>query len=171
MLIETERLLLRPLQVEDVDALVAMHSAPEVRRFMTVLDQDRALARVAQDQRDWRERGHGLMAILDRESGRFLGRTGLRYWPEFDETEVGWVLPPECWGRGVATEAASAAAAWGFRNLDVPYLTAMIRPDNHRSIAVALRLGMSPLRPDVLGGDEVMVHALTREEWAAAAPR
>jgi RimJ/RimL family protein N-acetyltransferase len=171
MLIETERLLLRPLQVEDVDDLVAMHSAPEVSRFMTVLDPDLALRRVEQDQRDWRERGHGLMAIVDRQSGRFLGRTGLRYWPQFDETEVGWALPPEYWGRGLATEAARAAADWGFRNLDVPYLTAMIRPDNDRSIAVAGRLGMSLLRPDLLGEDEVVVHALTREGWAASAQR
>ncbi len=168
MLIETERLLLRPLELEDMDDLVALQSSPEVTRFVSLLDRERALRRLARDQRHWAERGHGLMAILDRHSGRFLGRTGLLYWPQFDETEVGWVLDPRLWGQGLATEAGRACVDWGFRNLDVPYLTAMIRPDNHRSIAVARRLGMSPLRSDVLDDIEVTVHALTRGEWAGS---
>jgi RimJ/RimL family protein N-acetyltransferase len=56
---------------------------------------------------------------------------------------------------------------WGFRNLDVPYVTAMIGPDNLRSIRVAERLGMTPLRADVVLNDPVVVYSISREEWAA----
>ena len=169
MVIETARLVLRPLQVEDVDDLVALQTTPEVTRFLSFLDREQALARLEEEQRDWLEFGYGLMAILDREGGGFIGRTGLKYWAEFDETEVGWALDPRYWGRGLATEAGRACADWGFRNLKVPYLTSMIRPDNDRSVAVARRLGFSPLRPDVFRGDEVIVHALTRGAWEASA--
>jgi RimJ/RimL family protein N-acetyltransferase len=96
--------------------------------------------------------------------GTFLGRSGLRFWPEFDETEVGWVLMPEARGLGVATESGRACVEWGFRDFTLPYVTAMIAPDNDASTAVARRLGMTPLREDVLLGIPVIVHAVRRQD-------
>lgn len=164
MMIETERLVLRPMQLGDADALQAMHATPEVSRFMTSLDPEQTLRRLEQDRRDWAERGYGLLAILERKTGRFLGRTGLRHWPQFDEVEVGWALSPEFWGQGLAAEAGRASVNWGFATLAVPYLTAMIRPENDRSIHVAERVGMAPLRRDVLLGEPVIVYAIARSK-------
>ena len=59
---------------------------------------------------------------------RFVGRIGLRYWPQFGETEAGWAMSRQVWGRGYATEAARAAIEWGFATLPLPYVTAMVRP-------------------------------------------
>jgi RimJ/RimL family protein N-acetyltransferase len=160
VLIETDRLLLRPLTTADVDEVVDMHAAPEVIRTMGPYERAVALERLERNERDWQERGHGLVAILDRATGRFLGRSGLKYWPQFDETEVGWVLRPDAWGQGFASEAGRACVEWGFRTLSVPYLTAMIQPDNVRSIHVAARLGMRPLRRDVLVDLPVVVYAI-----------
>jgi hypothetical protein len=84
-----------------------------------------ARARVTQP---WAERGHGMFVVRDRATNQFLGRVGLKYWPQFDETEVGWVLRRDAWGHGYATEAGRACIDWGFGQLAVPYLTAMIRP-------------------------------------------
>ena len=117
---------------------------------------------IARAEREWLERGHGRLSVFARQTGYFLGRCGLRHWTEFDEIEVGWVLRPEARGRGVATEAARSCLDWGFRNLDVPYFTAMMGGDNPASIAVAERLGMSPLREDILLGEAVTVYALDR---------
>jgi RimJ/RimL family protein N-acetyltransferase len=166
--IETERLLLRPITMEDLDPLVAMYDDPEVARFMGSFSPEQAVERLKKDQRDWLKRGHGLLTILDRATGEVLGRTGLRYWPQFDETEVGWLLRRDAWGRGLATEAACASAAWGFRQFGFPYLTAMIDPRNTRSISVAERLGMTPLRDDILLGAAVTVFAVGREDWRGA---
>lgn len=165
MLIETERLRLRPLTNDDVDELVAIHAQPEVERFMGLFDRDRVREWLALVQEDYAEGRPGRLAIIERVSGRFLGRSGLKYWSQFAETEVGWVLHPGAWGQGYATEAGSACAQWGFQNLDVPHFTAMVRPDNQRSIAVAQRIGMSPLRPDVLLGEPVTVYSISREQW------
>jgi len=146
----------------DLDDLVALHAAPEVAQFMRTLPRERAIERIAASDEEWRDRGHGLLAIVERDSRRFLGRTGLRYWPEFGETEIGWALHPEHWGRGYATEAASAVLGWAFRAFDLEYLTAMIRPDNLRSSRVAEQLGMTPIREDVLRGIPVLVYAIRR---------
>jgi RimJ/RimL family protein N-acetyltransferase len=166
--IETKRLLLRPLTLGDVDALVALHDDPEVARFIKRLERPAAEARLRLAEREWRERGHGMFAVLDRVSGRFLGRAGLKYWDQFDETEVGWALRRDAWGHGFATEAARACLDWGFASLEVRYLTAMIHPQNEASIRLAHRVGMSRLRADVLLGDRVVVYSLDRRSWARA---
>jgi RimJ/RimL family protein N-acetyltransferase len=173
VVIETDRLLLVRITIDDLDEFVAMHAHPDVRRFLGAYERPQALVRLSADERQWRERGHGLLAVRERASGAFLGRVSLKHWPEFAETEVGWALRREAWGQGYATEAARASAAWAFANLDIPYLTAMIEPANARSAAVAGRLGMTPLRTDELMGVPVVVHAIDRAAWAArpATPR
>lgn len=164
VLIETERLLLRPMELGDLDEFVALHADPEVTEFIRPLDRAAAEQRLRRDEVEWRERGHGLLAMLDRESDAFLGRCGLKHWPQFGETELGWALRRDAWGHGYATEAARACLEWGFAELDVPYLTAMVNPDNIRSIRVTERLSMAPMRDDVLLGDPVVVYGLNRAD-------
>ncbi|MGH8885780.1 MAG: GNAT family N-acetyltransferase [Egibacteraceae bacterium] len=160
--LETERLRLRPLTVGDVDEFVALHADGRVSRFVDSYDQPAALKRLAGVERQWIERGHGLCAVLLKESGSFVGRCGLEYWPQFDETEMAWVLRPQAWGRGYATEAAQACLEWGFARFPLEYVTAMINSENTASIAVAERLGFCVLREDVLGEIPVRVYALQR---------
>jgi RimJ/RimL family protein N-acetyltransferase len=177
--IETERLVLTPLTFDDVDAYLDLHADPDVARFLGEMDRELAIRRLEADARSWSERGHGLFRVTLREDDRFLGRVGLRYWPQFDETEVGWTLRREEWGHGFATEAAIAVIDWGFAELPVQYLTSNIEPRNARSIAVAERLGMTRLREDVLdgipaiGGQTIdgircVIYSVTREDWASA---
>jgi RimJ/RimL family protein N-acetyltransferase len=169
MELRTERLIMRPVDAGDLDDLLAIHEDPVTRRFFGAFDRGDVVEWIARSEREFAERGHGRLAILDRESGAFLGRSGLKYWPRFEEVEVGWVLAPAGRGRGVATEAARACLGWGFRDFALPYITAMIAPDNSASIAVAERLDMEPLREDVLHdfGIEVIVFGLAQ---AARAP-
>lgn len=156
--IETDRLLLRPMELGDLDEFFALHAEPDVTRFIRPLDREAARERIQRDEREWQDRGHGMLAILDRESGAFLGRCGLKYWSQFEETELGWVLRRSAWGQGYAAEAARSCVEWGLSEFDVPYLTAMINPENTRSIRVAERLGLAPLRNDLLLGDPVVVY-------------
>jgi len=161
--IETERLRLRPMTMEDREALIAIYADPDVARFMSVFGTENADDRIRSYRESWVERGYGLMALLDRTTGELLGRSGLYHWPQFGETEVGWLLRRDSWGLGLATEAGRACLAWGFESFEFPYLTAMIDPRNERSIGVAKRLGMQPLRTDTLLGAEVVVYAITRQ--------
>lgn len=162
--IETERLRLRPVRLDDLDEVVRLHEDPEVARFMGTPDREWLEGWVAGSDQEWAELGYGRMALLDRASGEFLGRTGLKRWPQFEETEVGWALRPEARGKGLATEAAQAVLEWTFERFELPYVTAMIRPDNAPSLAVAERLGLSPVREDELLGVPVIVHAISPQE-------
>ncbi|WP_411083308.1 GNAT family N-acetyltransferase [Streptomyces sp. cmx-18-6] len=161
-MIETERLLLRPLEVSDVDAFVELHSDPRVNRFVGAFSRRQAQDRLAQVERQWAERGHGLCAVQLRSTGEFIGRSGLQYWQQFDEVELGWTLRAEHWGRGYATEAARACLEWGFATLEAGYFTALMRPGNASSVRVAERLGFSPRREDTLYGSPVTVYAVDR---------
>jgi len=165
---DTERLRFRPLEMADVDELVALHEDPLVARFLGSRDRVWMEGLIRMVDEEWAERGHGRVAVIERESGCFLGRTGLKYWQQFGETEVSWVLHADERGKGYATEAGAAALRWGFEQFELPYLTAMIQPDNAASLRVAERLEMKPIRTDRLLGDEVIVHALSREDWAAS---
>lgn len=167
MRIETERLLLRPMGLQDLDDFLELHGEPAIIEFLGPATPDGARQRLEFCERMWQERGHDLMAVFERSSGRFVGRIGLRYWPQFDETESGWAIHRDAWGQGYASEGARAVIDWGFRTLPLPYITAMVRPDNSRSLAVARRLGMRPIRDDVLHGVPVIVNAINRRQWGA----
>jgi len=156
---DTERLRFRPLVMDDVDELVALHEDPLVARFLGSRDRAWLERFIGMVDEEWAERGHGRVAVVERESGRFLGRTGLKYWQQFGETEVSWVLHADARGKGYATEAGAASLRWGFEQFQLPYLMAMIQPDNAASIRVAERLGMSPIRSDELLGEDVVVYA------------
>jgi RimJ/RimL family protein N-acetyltransferase/predicted nucleotidyltransferase len=167
VVIETERLLMRPLGTGDLEDYLELQGQPVAVEFLGPTSLQLARERLERCQRNWHERGHDLMAMIERSTGRFVGRTGLGYWPQFNETEVGWVLHRAAWGRGYATEAARAVVNWGFRTFPLPYITAMIRPDNGRSLAVARRLGLTAIRDDSVHGIPVIVHAVARQSWGA----
>jgi RimJ/RimL family protein N-acetyltransferase len=92
---------------------------------------------------EWVARGHGTFAVLDRAGGRFLGRAGLKYWSQFDETELGWVLRRYAWGQGYGHRGCRGLSQLGVHLAEGVYLTAMIHPDNDASIRLARRLGMA----------------------------
>jgi RimJ/RimL family protein N-acetyltransferase len=171
IVLETPRLVMRPLGREHLPDLLSLYEDPEVVRFLAPLDEAGHLQRIEEAARMWATRGFGRVAVHERATGRFVGRGGLQYWARFDEVEVTWALRRDAWGRGLATEAGGAWLEWGLEHLDVPYVTALIAPENTGSRAVAERIGMSVLRTDVQHGREVLVYArdLTRRPDARPA--
>ncbi|WP_405982709.1 GNAT family N-acetyltransferase [Streptomyces sp. NBC_00158] len=162
-MITTERLRLRPLTEADTDWWVGLHADEEVSRFVGGYTPDRAAARLRAIQDQWDRRGHGLCAVELRETGEPIGRSGLNWWEQFDETEIGWTFARAHWGRGYATEAAGAVLAWGFGTLELPRITAMIHHGNTASTAVASRLGFTRLREDTVLDRPCTVYALDRD--------
>ena len=162
MLVETERLVLRRFRDADAAPFAAINADPEVMRYIA---DGRPIDRAASDAllerigREWGERGHGLWAVEERAApGTLLGFCGLAvpmFLPQvLPAVEVGWRLGRHAWGRGVATEAAAAAVAFGFEKLGLAEILAVVHPANARSLRVVAKLGMTP-RPD-------QVHPATR---------
>ena len=155
--LHTPRLVLRPVNLVDAEALAGIYADEDVVRYLTPLDATGTAKQVAAFVAEWQERGYGILAVLDRETGEFLGRSGLHYWPQFDEVETGWVLRRDVWGNGYATEAGAASLRWAFDDLGLDLVTAIVATENAASAAVARRLGMQRLRDDVVHDRAVTV--------------
>ena len=163
--LETENLVLRPFKDEDVDDYFGVLDSPEVRRLLHLpesLDRSDAWQQMAWFLGQWELRGTGHWALEEKKSGRFVGRAGLHRperhdWPG---VEVGWALHPDYWGRGYATEAGAAAVRYGFDQFEVDKLFSCILPENHRSQAVAKRLGFKFLEERVLAFFPKLPHGI-----------
>jgi RimJ/RimL family protein N-acetyltransferase len=141
--IRTARLLLRRWREEDLEPFAAMNADPAVmEHFPARLTREESDAFVDRIEARFEEHGYGLWALED-DTG-FLGFTGLAWqtW-ESDFTpalEVGWRLARHAWGKGYATEAATAALGRGLQEVDsIVSLTALT---NERSWRVMERIGM-----------------------------
>ena len=140
----TERLVLRGFRDEDTDAFAAMTADAEVMEWLGgTMERDDAWRHMAALTGHWTLRGFGRWALEDRASGELVGHAGLWYPEGWPAIEVGWTLARAYWGRGLATEAARAAIAYGRDELDLETVVSLIHPDNPRSQRVAERLGMS----------------------------
>lgn len=141
--LETERLTLRPLTSDDLQALYeVVVSDPEVawtRTPGTLEDARRALEHKLAHVR---ENGFGMLAVIDRESGEFLGYAGLQRLEGGKDTEVGYYLGRSAWGRGLGTELAQALVAAGFERLGLDRIVAVVRPDNEASKRVLAKAGL-----------------------------
>ena len=163
--LETENLILRPFKDGDVDDYFGVLDSPEVRRWLHIpesLDRSDAWQQMAWFVGQWELRGTGHWALEEKKSGQFVGRAGLHRperhdWPG---VEVGWLLHPDYWGRGYATEAGGAAVHYGFEDLQVDKLFSCILPENHRSQAVAKRLGFEFLEERVLAFFPKLPHGI-----------
>ncbi len=146
--IQTERLLLRGWRDEDREPFAAMCADPRLMLYLTPLDDEAAivayLERIAAHHA---RHGFGFWVMEHRASGAFAGVAGLRivaYEAHFTPAvEIAWRMPVAWWGRGLATEAASACLAHGFSTLMLGEIVAITAPDNLRSRALMERLGMT----------------------------
>lgn len=147
-ILETERLLLRRLVMDDLDALYKLYSDPEVRQYYPegVLNYEET-----REELEWFLNGHpkhpelGLWATIHKPSGKFVGRCGLLPWTieGRQEVEIAYLLDKEFWGQGLASEGALAIRDYAFKKLGLPRLVCLIDPKNIASQKVAEKIGMT----------------------------
>jgi RimJ/RimL family protein N-acetyltransferase len=168
----TDRLILRPWSLDDFDAYAAMSAEPEVMEFLTPdgrpLTRFQAWQGFAATVGHWKLRGFGMFAVVERASGALVGRIGPWHpegWPGF---EVGWSLRASYWGRGYATEAASASLAFAFNELGQDKVISLIEESNTRSIRVAERLGETVecrVTLSHMPSKRIVQYRITKQEW------
>jgi len=169
-ILETNRLLLRHLNLDDLDELFALYSDPEMRQYFPegVLTYEDT-----KEELEWHMHGHpkhselGLWATIHKETGKFIGRCGLLPW-EIDgelEIEIAYLIDKAYWGQGLATEAAKGILHYGFEQLNLSRLICLIDPDNIASQRVAEKIGMSlEKRVDGIAGDNfpTLIYSISR---------
>jgi RimJ/RimL family protein N-acetyltransferase len=142
----TERLRLRPLTLDDTDRLLAVLGDPlAVAHSPAPKRRDEVERWIAWATESYATNGFGLWAIERLEDGAFLGDCGPMLQPVAGDVlpEIGYHLVRREWGHGYATEAASAALAWVFRETAYERACSIVSPANEPSRRVAERIHRS----------------------------
>jgi ribosomal-protein-alanine N-acetyltransferase len=145
MQIETERLLIRSLEVADASPLAAIWSDPDVTRHMGG-PRDFADIRLGleEEAQAGAQAEIALWPVVEKASERVIGHCGFLE-KDVDgqcETELIYVLALDSWGKGYATEATSALRDYAFEQLGLRRIIALIDPENSASARVAEKIGM-----------------------------
>src|SRR5437899_12243173 len=141
--VETERVLLRDLEPDDLEALFEVLGDPVAMRYYPApFDRDRVATWIDWVRRSYRENGFGLWAGIRRSDGRFLGDCGPMLQDVEDRVlpEVGYHIVPAEQGHGYATEAARACVDWIFANTAFDTVCSIVVPENGPSRAVAAKV-------------------------------
>jgi RimJ/RimL family protein N-acetyltransferase len=117
----------------------------------------------------WHAEGFAMFSVIEKSTGRWIGRLG-PWRPEgWPGTEIGWAIVRDCWGRGYAVEGAAAAMAWAFEHLGWTDVIHAIAPDNLASQRVAQKLGSRNRGPGSLPPPHeqtrIDIWGQTLEQW------
>lgn len=163
--LRTERLDLRPLGLDDLDAMaMLLGDAEALALWGDPLDRDGARAWIERNLARYEADGFGRCAVLWRETGELVGDCGLISTTVEDtpEIELGWIVRRDHWGRGIATEAAAAWRDAAFGAFGLERIVSMVSERNVASRKVAEKLGMRVERTAVWGEHPMLMYAATR---------
>ena len=170
--LETPRLILRPPRIEDLDAWTEMMLDEPTARFIGgVLPRPLCWRQMMTIIGAWHAHGFAMFSVIEKSSGRWIGRLG-PWQPEgWPGAEIGWTIVRDRWGQGLAVEGAAAATTWAFDTLGWPNVIHSIAPENVASQRVAQKLGSRLIGPGTLPApydhDPVEIWGQSREEWRA----
>jgi ribosomal-protein-alanine N-acetyltransferase len=165
--VETTRLLLRPVTSADLDDFAAMNSDRDVMRYIGAgKPQTRAQThmRIYAILDHWEQHGFGLYTIVDRVTRAYIGFCGLQYLDNTSEIEVGYRLAKQFWGAGLATEAAKASLRQGFDEFGLDRIVAVVQPGNLASQRVVEKIGLRYVKDARFYNTDVKYYEITREE-------
>lgn len=145
MILETERLYLRPLESGDLDRLAAIYSNMNVMRFIG-MGKTFSRQQTERSITSWGEyeakHGFSNWAIIRKDDGALLGKCGLSHLPDDSDIEISYILDEKYWGQGYATEISKAVLDYGFSKLSLKRIVALTYPQNSPSIKVLEKIGL-----------------------------
>ena len=165
--LSTRRLTLVPFANADLDAVHALWTDADMRQYLcddksVPIEQSREW--LEGSTRGFLERRFGLWGVHHGADGALIGFCGCRAWPT-GEPELMYGLLKPWWGRGLATEAASAVLDYVFETLGHPVVMAATDPPNVASVRVMERLGMTFDWRGEMHELDTLVYRLSRERW------
>jgi ribosomal-protein-alanine N-acetyltransferase len=169
--IETERLIMRELELSDAVGLFELDSNPEVLKYIGVdavktIEESESVVRMLQQQ--YAENGIGRWAVIEKSTGEFMGWSGLKLYrePINNQTniyELGYRFIPRYWGRGFATESARAWVDFAFEELKIDKLFAVTDLEHDSSKNVLHKVGFKDIEVFKYNGEDVNWLEVTKE--------
>lgn len=145
MILETERLFLREMTMDDFDALYAVLSDPEImQHYPYSFDEERVRSWIERNMKRYTDDGFGLWAVCLKDTGEMIGDCGLTLQNIDGQMlpEIGYHIRKDQQRKGYAKEAAAAVRDWAFGNTEYPALYSYCKYTNVGSFKTAESIGM-----------------------------
>ncbi len=145
VILESDRLLIRPFQLGDEEEVFAFSSDEEVTRYTgdvlrtTLADAKKIITDVWYP--DYKKYGYGRFAVIYKPDNKIIGFNGFKYHPDEDFTDFGYRFLSDYWSKGIATESSEMLLEYGFKNLPIDYVLAFVMVENPASSNVLKKIG------------------------------
>lgn len=166
-MIESERLIFRPIKRDDLPWLIEMRSPEPVNRYMGGPQKQNAEALTARIQfyLDCHAKfGFGNCVMELKDTGELIGTSGLQPLEDTGEIEVGYNLSEKFWRRGYGEECARAWLSYGFEVAGLERIVAVAQPENIGSWRIMEKCGMRYRGAETHYGLDCVVYEITRSE-------
>ncbi|PTM60038.1 GNAT family N-acetyltransferase [Desmospora activa] len=166
MILETKRMILRQLTMDDVDNLLLIFRDPiAMEHYPSTKDVAETKSWIQWNLNLYANNGYGLWAAIDKKSGEFLGQVGLtpQEVEQVIEIEIGYLFVRKFWGKRFATEGALACREYGFHELNRNRLISLPDPLNLASRRVAEKIGMVLEKEVTKWNKQVLVYAVHKD--------
>ena len=165
-MLETERLIMRPMVKDDVDEIFAMRSDKDIMRFIREPQgRSESFDWIKLVSERWSSEKLGFCAVVEKKTDKFLGWCGVWRLQETDEMEIGYAIDKAQWGKGFATEAAERFMQYAFEELKTEKLVAVARPENTASRRVMEKLGMQFIKTGEFYNQTLVQYAINKGEY------
>ncbi len=144
MILETERLILRELSIEDAQHFYDLNTDPLVIRYTgdAAFENVEAAKSFLENYEQYKKYGYGRWATILKSTGEWIGWCGLKYEIQIAETDLGYRFFRKHWGKGYATESAEASLKYGLEHLGLKRIIGRSFKENLPSIKVLQKIGM-----------------------------
>ena len=161
-IIETAQVKLRQFTENDARAVFEFGSNKEVQKFtgdplLTSLKQAENIIKNVW-YNDYKKYGYGRLAVIFKPENKLIGFAGLKYLPEFNETDIGFRFLPEYWGKGIATEISKEIINYGFTVLNLQKIIGIADPKNVASCKVLEKIGLTFYKKDTYNNEDSKVY-------------
>lgn len=166
--IETPRLRLRAFRADDLDALCLVFGDTDVMKYISggkPRPRDETETGLRRTIEGWHRRGFGLWAVVEKATGSVIGYCGLILLDGTPEIEVAYGLAKSSWGKGFASEAARAALRYGFEELKLERVVAVVNPQNIASQRVLEKLGMKYTKDAHHYDEDLMYYEISKADY------
>lgn len=157
-IIETDRIILRKFTLEDIDAVFEFGSSKIVNEYtgeVSLKNKEEAKNIIKNIYfKDYKKYGYGRWATVYKPTNKIIGFAGLKFLPEFDETDIGFRFLPEYWNKGIATEVSEKIIKYGFKHFNLQRIIGIADPKNIGSCKVLEKIGLTFYKSDFYDNED-----------------
>lgn len=164
IILETERLLLRKLAVQDAENFYFLNLNPKVVKYTgnSAFKSVEQAQEFLENYNDYKLNGYGRLAVMTKDNNKFIGWCGLKFGEMENETDIGFRFFEEEWNKGYATESAKACVNYGFETLNLKRIIGRSMKQNIGSIRVLEKIGLEYEKDVFFEGNESVIYKIEK---------